>query len=671
MEPDLRQSVDLSLLPPARHSSDESRLSHKTRAPSEDDRDSAGARPKEPQLDSPKKGQKRGSIHNLLYEILSLLVSAASLAILIAVLSKYDNKPTPKWSLGPLGITLNAIVSILSTVFRGSLLMPVAQSISQFCWIWYTQPRPLRDVCDYDAASRGPLGSIRLLFRLRFIRFASIGAVITVAALALDPFFQQSVRYHSESAVDHDRNATAVAAYTWGTDIVPDEDLLLGYIALPYDMQVAMHTGVLSGNLVSFPDPPFMCPSGNCTWNPYNTLAISSKCIDITSHAKIDCDSGCHFTASEDIVMQNLLSRVDESGGDYLNDGADQWDPFRMEFVYIPDALPVLRPWADITGLLAMVQWVKATGPETLTLSSTTTFEAMQCGFYISVQVLVPTVHNGVYSEAVIREYVQSDNANSTPTFTANDTSFYFLNAYEGLTPAPPNLTYHPPIATPNQSPTNSTNTTFTFPFNAYYALTSQFLQAGFLTGDITRNATAGMNGPDNAIMLYRAANVTHAMHGLAQYMTTVIRAVGSTILKGDQQNNSVIAADHAVAGSVFVQKQFVAVRWAWLTLPIVLLVLAVVLLAVAWWETRRLGVGLWQSSPLALFFHGRMEGGARGFEGVGGVDTAEGMRGKAEGLWARIPREARGTVEVYEKDSLGKRGRSVGSSIELVSHNM
>ncbi len=77
------------------------------------------------------------------------------------------SKPNPQWTLG---ISLNTIVSILSTVFRASLMLSVAHGLSQSGWIWFTQrPRPLSDICWYDSASRGPLGSVQLLWRLRLL----------------------------------------------------------------------------------------------------------------------------------------------------------------------------------------------------------------------------------------------------------------------------------------------------------------------------------------------------------------------------------------------------------------------------------------------------------------------------------------------------------------------
>jgi hypothetical protein len=119
-------------------------------------------------------GKRPSILASLIWEILSLALAAAALFGLVAILRKHQNKEVPKWTLGHVEVTLNAIISIVSTLFRGSLLMPVAQSISQLCWTWYTRPRSLQDICYYDSASRGPLGSFRLLVRLRFMYLAFI-----------------------------------------------------------------------------------------------------------------------------------------------------------------------------------------------------------------------------------------------------------------------------------------------------------------------------------------------------------------------------------------------------------------------------------------------------------------------------------------------------------------
>ena len=96
-----------------------------------------------------------------LFEILSLALTVAVLVAMVTLLLRYDEKPNPAWSSG---ITLNTILSFASMVFRASVLVPVANSISQLCWIWCSeQQRPLKHIVLFDQASRGPLGGLHAL----------------------------------------------------------------------------------------------------------------------------------------------------------------------------------------------------------------------------------------------------------------------------------------------------------------------------------------------------------------------------------------------------------------------------------------------------------------------------------------------------------------------------
>ena len=101
-----------------------------------------------------------------LFEVTGQLLAAVSLGILVVVLKVHQDKPIPKW---PVGLTLNTIASIISTIFRSSLMISVTSALSQSGWLWYAQrPKPLRDICWFDSASRGPLGSLQLLWSIKF-----------------------------------------------------------------------------------------------------------------------------------------------------------------------------------------------------------------------------------------------------------------------------------------------------------------------------------------------------------------------------------------------------------------------------------------------------------------------------------------------------------------------
>lgn len=95
-------------------------------------------------------------------EIICCLVSLAFLAAILVVLYLYDGKPMPDW---PYGITLNALVSVLSTVMKASMVFIVTEALSQLKWSWFSKGNKLSDLALLDAASRGPAGALVALFR--------------------------------------------------------------------------------------------------------------------------------------------------------------------------------------------------------------------------------------------------------------------------------------------------------------------------------------------------------------------------------------------------------------------------------------------------------------------------------------------------------------------------
>jgi hypothetical protein len=97
-------------------------------------------------------------------ELVSCAVSIASATALAIVLHRFNNKTLPVW---PLGLTLNTLIAFLATISRCTFIIPATESVSQFKWLWFQKPRPLRDFQTFDEASRGPWGSLKLLVRTK------------------------------------------------------------------------------------------------------------------------------------------------------------------------------------------------------------------------------------------------------------------------------------------------------------------------------------------------------------------------------------------------------------------------------------------------------------------------------------------------------------------------
>ncbi|KAL1616239.1 hypothetical protein SLS54_008532 [Diplodia seriata] len=90
------------------------------------------------------------------WELFGIVGSAVALGGIILVLRLYQDKPQPSWE----HISLNALISWLSTVAKLLILIPISRSLGQLKWVWFKQRHmPLLDMEVFDSASRGVMGS--------------------------------------------------------------------------------------------------------------------------------------------------------------------------------------------------------------------------------------------------------------------------------------------------------------------------------------------------------------------------------------------------------------------------------------------------------------------------------------------------------------------------------
>lgn len=99
-----------------------------------------------------------------LYEFLAWLISCYCFGGIVITLLTHNGQPIPEW---PFDITVNAIVSALSTVMSSALLVPVSNAIGQAKWSWIVKERhrKLEEIAVFDEASRVGWGSLVLLMK--------------------------------------------------------------------------------------------------------------------------------------------------------------------------------------------------------------------------------------------------------------------------------------------------------------------------------------------------------------------------------------------------------------------------------------------------------------------------------------------------------------------------
>jgi hypothetical protein len=97
-------------------------------------------------------------------ELLGLVASIAATGAIIALLAIYGNRPLSTWKST---ISINTVVAILGTVSRTSLALGLSACLAQQKWNYLkTRSAPLSDLQKFDAASRGPWGSLQLLLSI-------------------------------------------------------------------------------------------------------------------------------------------------------------------------------------------------------------------------------------------------------------------------------------------------------------------------------------------------------------------------------------------------------------------------------------------------------------------------------------------------------------------------
>jgi hypothetical protein len=90
-----------------------------------------------------------------------MFFSIGCLIAVVVVVDAYDGERIPELVSG---LTINAIISVLSTASRASLIFVVSATMGQLKWCWLRRSgRRIQDIQAMDDASRGPMGAFGVL----------------------------------------------------------------------------------------------------------------------------------------------------------------------------------------------------------------------------------------------------------------------------------------------------------------------------------------------------------------------------------------------------------------------------------------------------------------------------------------------------------------------------
>ncbi|KAK1458039.1 hypothetical protein CMEL01_15386 [Colletotrichum melonis] len=233
-------------------------------------------------------------------ELWAIALSIVSFAAILILLPLYEDKPLSSWTFS---ISLNTVISTLGATSRASLGFAISACISQGKWNWYRKRDDHVMVFDrFEEASRGPWGSVRLLWWTRLRHWIAIGALSAVILIGFEPFLQAVISFSGEeisyatpsvtSAIGKAErlDAGVFAAFDRWTPKdykMPEPWGNFTMTSMRSENDFGAMAAVLGGfselSSTESTKPDFECSTGNCTWDPFASLAVCNTCKDISS----------------------------------------------------------------------------------------------------------------------------------------------------------------------------------------------------------------------------------------------------------------------------------------------------------------------------------------------------------------------------------------------------
>ncbi|KAL4889137.1 hypothetical protein BDV59DRAFT_210536 [Aspergillus ambiguus] len=488
---------------------------------------------------------------NWTLEILGALTSIAFLIAIIAVLFYYDGRPMPQW---PYGITLNALVSILSTIMKATMAFILTESLSQLKWSWFGDGNKLSDLALLDAASRGVMGAFIVLFRFLPRHLVTFGCLVLVIAAATDPFIQQVIGISMRSVHAPGHSSIQVCNASMYTDY--GEGAGPGLNKVPLGTTGAIYSGLYQNQSPNSNTILADCPTGNCTFAPYQSLGFCSRCANITDSLQLSKSPLGTTLSTYNYTLPNGFSFTTAANMVYLMNATTGLDFVELDVADLP--------------LILNFTAISSAGYGTTAISAT------ECALYFCIERYEAIVREGEFSEK------------RTPIPVASNSSLSAMAATENL------------ALTPDVCYVNGTRREKPYTNVREYCV----YYINWLSGLAMSNSLSPLlQGKGSLFISNRPSwkpETLEAVYG-TQGNYTDIASMFESLASSLTLHARSKACDATVTGTTWTVQSFVHVRWPWMILPGALVLLSSSFLVITILHTRHQYI--WKSSPLALLF--------------------------------------------------------------------
>ncbi|KAI0973611.1 hypothetical protein F4678DRAFT_406196 [Xylaria arbuscula] len=546
-----------------------------------------------------------------MWELIMAAVSLIAFGALVVVLAVEDGKPDRRW--GPL--TLNSVNSLLTTVIGSSLAAVIGAALSQQLWNGFGQQRtgsglttrPARELQLYSDASRGPMGSLTLLWKQGPLSIAALGAIVTILNLAFATFTQNLIAPETLKMKDPTLLAQPFAR---SQRYVANSENGIGGTQKSVDIST-LATIIAAGLQGNNAQPlKAQCPSGSCTYpTGIPSLAVVGSCTDVTSH--LDHKGTCTYTTppcnitTDDGDYDDFLCGPSGDPCTYslptgpflkfqpgydtgkeadlysiwnatdLASSPPHYPPEIPSFAYNDTSRMYLMKFAAIGLPFSAAGAYVTSVNKTIDQGTLPPMQAHECAMWLALNYYDIDVQNGTTVSTVTKTYTSIMSNNVQPG----------LNFVDDVGLAIGEAPYYGIGSSDDVYAIKAITGDFFPPGNSYvsiYSNTTSPYRYG-TPGDFAFNLIEG---------LYRNSdNLQNWTLNMAQALTNNF----GTILPATQTDQ--------YDGVAYSEQLYFNIRWYWISLPVVVLILSYTFLAMTIEQTRRIAVQPWKGDVLVMAF--------------------------------------------------------------------
>ncbi|KAH0360729.1 hypothetical protein KCU65_g9178, partial [Aureobasidium melanogenum] len=513
-------------------------------------------------------------------------------------------------------------------------MVAVTAAISQGKWNTFeADPHPLKLFQDIDQASRGGIGSLRAIFNSNIGLTTTFGAFITVTSLLFQPMIQATINNNS-GPVSKDTLQASVGSnrYLDGGSFDIMRDVRVQADGNGYHDIFDVHTDIglqiaITGGFSTSPkfntvmQLAWNCPTGDCTWPIYASLAVCSKCFDVSElltsrninglmplpHENIPSNMADPIDLSTNMTQYTLeyANLTLKNPNTYQAVSPEYLGSFVTEYMVAKsEKLPGRTAhFQDYESLLISFSMIKADTSYVSNLSMWQEISpaAMECGLFLCLQAYNTTVQSGRLVETIVastrRKTPQSwQNTEYQSLKKANLTALGTLDWNPINNNGFLNRTDFQLDASALAVPISSANETF----NATQTLLCSMVE--YLDGLLETEDNSTLNVDD-------AMAYDDKLYGIQKYTTPTIQ----NLFQSSDLNETFISVASSVTSyfrntgnSPQVKRWTIhyKISWPFIALPVFVVFGGAVLLVISIYQTYKQNMAVWKDNIIATMVY-------------------------------------------------------------------